>query len=229
MTAFLPVVPVSADGEGSCTSPRHIHSTLLVPLVLVALSAVACEPGADEDPTHPGDSENDCAIGVFSDEPCLDPLADEDGDNLRNRLEYDIGTDPTRADSDGDGANDGDEYGTNGTDTDGDGAIDALESSLATADADGDCLPDQFDPHNEQPDDDPSRIMSLSCRTAGVCGERLEVLVAVCRSEPAGQDPPAVVCDYGAVDGFEETDVTCDGRDNDCDGSTDEDLGCDRR
>lgn len=67
-------------------------------------------------------------------------ICDQDSDNLTNAQEATLKTDPTKADTDGDGKKDGDEVGndvTKPTDTDKDGKIDALESSKADNDKDG--------------------------------------------------------------------------------------------
>ena len=58
--------------------------------------------------------------------------SDTDADGLPDPLEAELGTDPERADSDGDRLNDGDEHWTQGTDpleadTDGDGIADGDE------------------------------------------------------------------------------------------------------
>jgi len=77
---------------------------------------------------------------------------DLDGDGCLNTDEVIAGTNPSVADTDGDGENDCIEIGAdpaNPTDTDGDGVIDALESS--TVDTDGDGVFDEADPANTDP------------------------------------------------------------------------------
>ncbi len=79
-----------------------------------------------------------------------DGSQDPDHDGLTNLQEFQLGTNPTVADTDGDGLNDGDEVrmGTNPlvADTDGDGLSDGDEVRLGTnplnADTDGDGIPD---------------------------------------------------------------------------------------
>ncbi|NVK31893.1 MAG: hypothetical protein HWE20_12870, partial [Gammaproteobacteria bacterium] len=68
---------------------------------------------------------------------------DLDGDGLDHATELSIGTDPSKADSDGDGIEDGAEH---AIDLDGDGISDALESTLTDQDQDG--VNDQQDPDN---------------------------------------------------------------------------------
>ncbi|WP_135534002.1 hypothetical protein [Halostella pelagica] len=79
------------------------------------------------------------------------PQNDDDRDGLTNEQERRVGTDPTEADTDGDGLNDGAEvltYNTDPTetDTDNDGLDDGREVTIGTdptdADTDGDGIPD---------------------------------------------------------------------------------------
>ena len=64
---------------------------------LLLTAALACAPAPEED-AGGGDDSSGCAEGV-----------DEDGDGLDACAEEALGTDPTRADTDGDGVLDGDE------------------------------------------------------------------------------------------------------------------------
>ncbi len=87
------------------------------------------------------------------DNPCIPetsvPACDADNDGLTNAQEQTIGTNPTNADTDGDGVVDGDEVGddfAHPIDTDNDGKIDALESS--TRDHDNDGTDDEHDPND---------------------------------------------------------------------------------
>ncbi|MHA1908068.1 MAG: hypothetical protein ACW98Y_12285 [Candidatus Thorarchaeota archaeon] len=95
-------------------------------------------------------------------------LWDSDGDNLRDGLELDFGSDPTSPDSDDDTLSDFIEFqynsNPNSNDSDGDGASDALEyqynSSLLNQDSDGDLSMDgveytlNTDPHEVDSDGD---------------------------------------------------------------------------
>jgi hypothetical protein len=149
---------------------------------------------------------------------CLDPAGDPDGDGLTSARERAIGTHPLDPDSDNDGRSDGEEVGTGATprDSDGDGRIDALEDD--GADTDGDCVPDPFDPADDDPDQPaPDVLRALFCRGAGVCREAAAALRVRC-------DRGVPRCDYVDVPGFEYEERSCDGRDNDCDGHTDEGL-----
>ena len=167
--------------------------------------------------------DKDCEMGLCFESQCLDPDGDEDGDGLKNGVEkHKLGTDPTKADTDGDGVNDYDELGgdiNSPADDDGDGIINALESSKA--DADKDCLPDQIDPKNNEPDEvQEIEIAKIHCqKNGGVCKDRVEQIKARC-------EEGTPVCDYSEVQGYEEEETTRnDGLDNDCDGLTDEGLG----
>ncbi|MEZ4266292.1 MAG: putative metal-binding motif-containing protein [Myxococcota bacterium] len=74
-----------------------------------------------------------------------------------------------------------------------------------------------------------------TCLTAGVCGTKAGgafVAKAVCRVDPKGATLPGWDCDYTTVSTFEaDTETSCDGLDNDCDGGTDDEFkigaGCD--
>jgi len=80
-----------------------------------------------------------CELGYCIDGHCLDPMGDEDLDELLNGTEVALGTDPFSPDTDQDGAPDGQEVVDflDPADEDGDGRIDALESSLLDEDCDG--------------------------------------------------------------------------------------------
>jgi hypothetical protein len=117
----------------------------------------APEPCADDAACDDGDpcSHDACAEGACQHaiDPAACPDVDLDGDGLVNALEAVVGTDPRRADSDGDGVADGDEdadrdairnldetRGGAAVDTDGDGVFDLLD-----LDSDADGLPDALE------------------------------------------------------------------------------------
>ncbi|WGZ95557.1 MAG: hypothetical protein QJT81_06100 [Candidatus Thiothrix putei] len=82
-------------------------------------------------------------------------LPDADSDGLTDAEEATLGTDPSKADTDGDGKNDKAEVGANPSnpvDTDGDGKIDALESAILDSDNDG--VVDELDADDANPDND---------------------------------------------------------------------------
>ena len=199
------------------------NARLFVMLGWVALfgGIIACE-GAD--PRKVGEfclEESDCESGLCYDSKCLNPDGDFDSDGLKNGVEKNItGTDYGVADTDGDGVHDGLEVGltpSSAKDEDGDGIIDAIESLALTADPDKDCIPDQFDPDNDNPDVDSVKVAAMHCSRDGVCGEFFDKVTASCSAgEPA--------CDYSGIVLWQATEATCDGKDNDCDGKTDEDL-----
>ena len=128
----------------------------------------AAEVGAD--PANPLDTDGDSKIdalesstldsdndGVADELDADDASADNDSDSdgLTNAQEKALGTDPLKADTDGDGKDDAAEIGAdpaNPVDTDGDGKIDALESS--TADTDNDGVADEFDADDADPSND---------------------------------------------------------------------------
>jgi len=206
-------------GESMNTKTSEILTTGLALALL--MSFVACE-GAD--PRRVGEfclEEEDCESGLCYDSTCLNPDSDYDGDGLRNGIEKNItGTDYGLADTDGDGVADGVEVGaspSSPTDTDGDGIHDALESLAPTADPDKDCIPDQYDPDNDKPDVDSVKVADLHCSRKGVCGDSFDKVTATC-------DAGEPVCDYSGTDNWEAAEASCDGKDNDCDGKTDEEL-----
>ncbi len=164
-------------------------------------------------------SDSECEQGVCGGGICIDPLADDDRDGLQNDLDLALGTNPVSADSDNDGLRDGDELdqGNALLDLDRDGTPDVLES--ATLDEDDDCIPNQFDAQNTVADAELAGLVDIVCKSAGVCSTDRESLAVVC---DAGGEKRVARCDYDAVPGFETDETTCDGRDNDCDGATDE-------
>jgi hypothetical protein len=166
--------------------------------------------------------DDECDSGVCGGGTCIDAEIDTDLDGLTNRVEAAVRSNPLHPDSDGDGIADGVEYGGQmgfPIDSDGDGWPDLIES-LRT-DADKDCIPDQLDARNLEPDADLDYLVETVCSQQGVCAAATTP-TAVCRTDSeSGDSAPA--CDYGELQGYEASEVACDGLDNDCDGLTDED------
>ena len=159
--------------------------------------------------------DRDCRSGLCHAERCLDPESDDDRDGLVNRVEVALGTEVADADSDGDGVDDLAEVGDASAphDTDGDGRIDAVESRVR--DADGDCLVDEADADDETPAENVPALVPAHCPAVGVCAG------AGARQVRCTGGTPRCVLDK--VVGWEAEEASCDGRDNDCDGATDED------
>ncbi len=193
-----------------------------LPLLLWLCAFATASACADAPPRlRVGDNcagDDECETGLCVAALCVDPEADDDGDGLVNRVEVDLGTDPQSADTDEDRARDDAEVGDLAApfDQDGDGRIDAVEAD--NRDADTDCLADEFDPRDAVPDAAPASRIAELCPDAGVCAGAPARRV-VC---PEALDTP--VCDLSAVPHHEDEETACDGRDNDCNGATDE--GC---
>jgi hypothetical protein len=62
---------------------------------------------------------------------------------------------------------------------------------------------------------DEGAVPTTACNAKGICAGSTAKPVAACVLG-------AVACDWSAVPGWEATETTCDGQDNDCDGQTDE-------
>jgi hypothetical protein len=158
-----------------------------------------------------------CETGLCGGGVCLDPEVDTDADGLINGLEVAFGSDPLRADTDGDGRRDRDELAEDLglTDTDGDGRPDIVDS--ATADADGDCIPDQLDAREGAPDSDLSPLVAEVCPSVGLCRDKKAGLRVDCSTGTPR-------CVFDDVDGYESPEVTCDGVDQNCDGVADDGM-----
>ncbi len=69
-----------------------------------------------------------------------------------------------------------------------------------------------------QTDQDLTDVQQSTCKREGVCGDHFEAVIAVCKAGVWS-------CSYDQVPGYEEgQERSCDERDNDCDGDTDEDF-----
>ncbi len=63
-------------------------------------------------------------------------------------------------------------------------------------------------------DEDPD-LSGLTCKSSGICKDKTIAKLCVTGTP---------TCDYGQVTGYEATEVSCNNSDDDCDGSTDEEL-----
>ena len=83
---------------------------LLQLLLLLSLLTSCADPAPAEPPADDDDSSDDDDSADDDDDSAEPPDLDWDDDGLPNEFEDQIGTDPTRPDSDSDGYDDGDEY-----------------------------------------------------------------------------------------------------------------------
>lgn len=201
---------------------RKFHICWLLTASVTALLFLSSCEGAG--PRKIGEfcvNEADCESGLCYDSECLNPDGDYDLDGLKNGIEKNItGTSYGLLDTDSDGIDDGTEVAGDPlapVDTDGDGIIDALESLAVSADPDKDCIPDQYDPENNVYNEDMGKMVELHCIKKGVCGEGIDKITALCTDGTP-------VCNYSAVIGWEAVEASCDSKDNDCDGKSDEEL-----
>jgi hypothetical protein len=123
-----PLAP-DTDADGILDGDEVAQGTN--PLDGVAGAAAAAEeaPAAAEAPAE--------EVPVVEEPAAAGVPGDSDGDGLEDAIEAELGTDPFDADTDDDGATDGDEYyihqtGTRNPDTDGDGVFDGDEAANGT-------------------------------------------------------------------------------------------------
>ncbi len=129
-----PAAPLDSDGDG----------------IIDALDSAIVDTDGDGVMDQQDPANSDPCVPNSDNATCQS--LDSDGDGLTNAREAELGTDPNNPDTDGDGANDGAEVGTDPAaplDSDGDGIIDALDSAIV--DTDGDGVMDQQDPANSDP------------------------------------------------------------------------------
>jgi len=202
------------------------RAALTLPALLLSVTVAACP--ADDKPLSIGSacvSDGQCSSGLCLVETCVDPEKDDDGDDLVNRIEGALGTNPFLADSDGDGVSDRDEVVDANTpaDEDGDGKNDAVES--ATADADLDCVPDQRDPQDDVQESDVQKIADLACCCEGRCSEHGHDVSAECRLIEDGK-ARELVCTPAQVDSDDDGVADLCDDDSDNDGIADADDNC---
>jgi len=191
-------------------SVRNVYRlVVLIPAVILGCTSSGLPNGSQ------CVADSDCNSGLCAQKQCLDLDVDTDEDGLPNGKEAKWGLNPLSPDSDGDGREDISEWADNleiPADSDGDGKADALESVID--DADLDCLVDQYDVDDTQATDDMVLLVNTHCKQMGVCLGEATTLSC---------DLGVPTCVYGHP-GYEASENTCDGLDNDCDGQVDESL-----
>lgn len=208
----------------AASRPSRITAYSLALVSGLASLTVACAEDRRPIGASCGES-SECAEGECLAGYCLDPNEDTDGDGLLNKIEAALGTDPTQRDTDGDGLDDGDEIGNDvqhALDADHDGHVDAIESNVV--DADSDCIVNQLDPEDAVPETDPHTLASFVCKHVGVCVAEGASVTATCvASATAGKN--TANCDYSGVPGYEAEEISCNDKDDDCNGTVDENFG----
>ncbi|MDI6774916.1 MAG: hypothetical protein QME60_05920 [Verrucomicrobiota bacterium] len=137
---------LDSDGDGSLDVGEVWGTYQLNPLFLTNLAG-GIDIALTRRDYEPDGLPNDWEVQYFGDLSQTD-FGDFDGDGLSNLQEYQAGTDPTHADSDGDGARDGDDPNpTSAADSDADGLSDDWEvcrfgnlAQTGAGDFDGDGL-----------------------------------------------------------------------------------------
>ena len=194
-------------------------------------NATECESGVCSHGvcTQSCGSDGDCGGDLCIESTCQSQDSDYDGDGLMNGQEKVVGTSPTKADSDGDGIDDGTEVGgdfTHPKDTNADGIPDALQSNIS--DADGDCIVDAFDLHAGSADPLPKAdgICNKGVCAANPSQAKLSCYVKMQGASVVGLSVGCTgcVCEAPDVADWEAAETHCDGLDNDCDGTTDAGL-----
>ena len=134
--------PADTDGDGE-NDAAEVGGNVASPLntdgdsVIDALESSVTDTDGDGVPNETDSANTNPCVPNAAAAACL--AFDSDGDGLTNSQEATLGTNPNLADTDGDGINDGAEFGSGGTalDSDGDGIPNAIESGSADADGDG--------------------------------------------------------------------------------------------
>jgi len=155
--------PQSADSDGDGISDFVEWGSLLTPLdtdgdgIIDALDLDSDNDGKADSIEGAGDVDGDGALNYIDKDDSDGPLGDQDEDGINNSTEVTYMMNPNLADSDGDGMDDGTEFGSLPwpLDSDGDGIIDALDTDSdndghsdkdeGMGDVDGDGAPNYID------------------------------------------------------------------------------------